>query len=114
MSFLKKKDIFKLMSSLDNIRYTSDITNIYDQRSFSIYLNSIKDIDYKIQAFAWGYRIRVSKTDGGIYESEETLYRKRFAPIMVFKIKKIVKEYENRKRIKRLERIASDMEGGLN
>ena len=105
MDFLKKKDIFKLADDLKNVSYALDITNIYEQRSFSIFLKPLEGIDYHILGYFLGYRIKVSNSGFDAYKSDEMLYRKRFDPITLFKIKRIVREYEKIEKSKRLKRI---------
>lgn len=103
MEFLKKKDIFKLASNINNIDSAMDIVNFHDQRVRYIDLHS-EGIKYTIAGFFFGYDITVSKIDE-VFATKETLHKNIFNIFTLLKIMKIVRNYEKVEKIERLKEI---------
>ena len=103
MEFLKKKDIFKLASNINDIDSAMNIVNIHNQRVRFIDVHA-DGIKYAITGFFFGYEIEVGKT-GSTFETKETLYKNSFDIFTLLKIKKIVKKYKKVERLKKLKEI---------
>jgi len=99
-----KENILTLIEDIKNIRNAHCVENIYNERVYVIYLNPINDIEISVINCGLKYKIEIKK-EREIFRSGEILYSSNFNPIISFKIKQIVKQYERNKRNERLKEI---------
>jgi len=94
------------MENMENIKDAYCITNLYNQKLYIVHLKPINNIEISITNCELKYKIEIKKADSyKIFSSGEILYSSIFSPIISFKIRKIVKQYENIKRNERLKEI---------
>ena len=106
MKKFSRKNILLQIENMDNIKDAYCITNFYNQKLYIVYLKPIDNIEISITNCGLKYKIEIKKADSyTIFSSGETLYSSFFSPIISFKIKQIVKQYENNKRIEKLKEI---------
>jgi len=103
-----KEYILSQIEDMKNIRDAYYIENIYNQKLYIIYLNSIDGIEITITNCGLKYKIEIKKDkDYSIFNSGETLYSSLFNPIISYKIRQVVKQHKENKRIKKLKEILS-------
>jgi len=106
MKEFNKENILLQIDDMNNIRDAYYLENIHNQKLYIIYLKPINNIEISITNYGLKYKIEIKKMDAyTIFNSGEILYGSIFSPIISFKIKQVVKQYEKIKKIERLKEI---------
>jgi len=106
MKEFSRENILLQIENMNNIKDAYCITNFYNQKLYIIYLKPINNIEISITNCELKYKIEIKKADSHtIFSSGEILYSSVFSLIVSFKIRQIVKQYENIKRNERLKEI---------